>query len=72
MQFLTSLTIVPRAAHARGVESRARAGGARADPGRHRELLSTGIGVVGILLLFRIRRRFGRELRRLVIDEDSL
>jgi MATE family multidrug resistance protein len=32
--------------------------------------LALGIGVVGVLLLFRIRRRFGRELRRLVIDDD--
>jgi MATE family multidrug resistance protein len=32
--------------------------------------LAIGIGVVGILLMHRIRRRFGRELRRLVIDED--
>ena len=30
--------------------------------------LAIGIGVVGTLLLFRIRRRFGRELRRMVID----
>lgn len=33
--------------------------------------LALGIGVVAILLLFRIRRRFGRELRRLVMDEDE-
>ena len=32
--------------------------------------LALGIGVVAILLMHRIRRRFGRELRRLVIDED--
>jgi len=32
--------------------------------------LALGIGVVGVLLMFRIRRRFGRELRRLVIDEE--
>ena len=32
--------------------------------------LALGIGLVAILLLARIRRRFGRELRRLVIDED--
>jgi MATE family multidrug resistance protein len=32
--------------------------------------LALGIGVVGILLVFRIRRRFGRELRRLVIEDD--
>jgi MATE family multidrug resistance protein len=32
--------------------------------------LAIGIGVVGILLMHRIRRRFGRELRRLVIEED--
>lgn len=31
--------------------------------------LATGIGVVAVLLLFRIRRRFGRSLRRLVIDD---
>ena len=30
--------------------------------------LAVGIGVVALLLLGRIRRRFGRELRRLVID----
>lgn len=34
--------------------------------------LAIGIGVVGILLLFRVRRRFGRELRRLVMDEHGL
>ena len=33
--------------------------------------LAIGIGVVGVLLMFRIRRRFGRELRRLVIDEEA-
>lgn len=32
--------------------------------------LALGIGVVGLLLLHRVRRRFGRELRRLVIDDD--
>lgn len=32
--------------------------------------LALGIGVVGVLLLLRVRRRFGRELRRLVIDEE--
>jgi MATE family multidrug resistance protein len=32
--------------------------------------LALGIGVVGVLLMFRIRRRFGRDLRRLVIDEE--
>lgn len=32
--------------------------------------LATGIGVVAILLLFRVRRRFGRSLRRLVIDDN--
>jgi MATE family multidrug resistance protein len=32
--------------------------------------LALGIGVVSVLLMFRIRRRFGRELRRLVMDED--
>jgi multidrug resistance protein, MATE family len=31
--------------------------------------LALGIGVVAVLLLRRIRTRFGRELRRLVIDE---
>ena len=31
--------------------------------------LAVGIGVVAVLLLFRIRRRFGRSLRRLVIDD---
>jgi MATE family multidrug resistance protein len=34
--------------------------------------LAIGIGVVGILLALRIVRRFGRELRRLVIDEEGL
>lgn len=34
--------------------------------------LAVGIGVVGALLAFRIRRRFGRALRRLVIDEDAI
>ena len=33
--------------------------------------LAIGIGVVAILLTHRIRRRFGRELRRLVIDDDE-
>ena len=33
--------------------------------------LALGIGVVAVLLLFRIRRHFGRELRRLVMDEDE-
>jgi MATE family multidrug resistance protein len=33
--------------------------------------LALGIGVVAVLLAFRIRRRFGRELRRLVIDDDT-
>jgi MATE family, multidrug efflux pump len=33
--------------------------------------LAIGIGVVGVLLMFRIRRRFGRALRRLVIDEEA-
>jgi MATE family multidrug resistance protein len=32
--------------------------------------LATGIGVVAVLLSFRIRRRFGRELKRIVIDDD--
>jgi len=34
--------------------------------------LAIGIGVVAILLTARIRRRFGRALRRLVIDDDDL
>ncbi len=34
--------------------------------------LATGIGVVAVLLLFRIRRRFGRSLRRLVIDDTDV
>jgi MATE family multidrug resistance protein len=34
--------------------------------------LAIGIGVVAVLLSFRIRRRFGRALRRLVIDEDAV
>lgn len=33
--------------------------------------LALGIGVVSVLLLFRVRRRFGRELRRLVLDVDG-
>ncbi len=33
--------------------------------------LALGIGVVGTLLLARIRRRFGRELRRLILDVDG-
>jgi MATE family multidrug resistance protein len=33
--------------------------------------LAIGIGVVGTLLAFRIERRFRRELRRLVIDDDT-
>lgn len=33
--------------------------------------LAVGIGVVGVLLLQRIRVRFGRELRRLVLEEDE-
>jgi MATE family multidrug resistance protein len=32
--------------------------------------LAIGIGVVGVLLLVRMRRRFGRDLRRLVIDDE--
>ena len=32
--------------------------------------LALGIGVVSVLLVFRVRRRFGRALRRLVIEED--
>jgi len=34
--------------------------------------LAIGIGLVGVLLVFRIRRRFGRALRRLVIDDDDV
>jgi MATE family multidrug resistance protein len=33
--------------------------------------LAIGIFVVGTLLAFRVPRRFGRELRRLVIDDDT-
>jgi MATE family multidrug resistance protein len=33
--------------------------------------LAIGIGVVAVLLTHRVRRRFGRELRRLVIDDDE-
>ncbi len=33
--------------------------------------LAIGIGTVAILLMFRVRRRFGRELRRLVMDDDT-
>lgn len=34
--------------------------------------LAIGIGVVGILLVARVRARFGRALRRLVIDEATV
>jgi multidrug resistance protein, MATE family len=34
--------------------------------------LALGIGAVAVLLVLRIRRRFGRELRRLVIDEEPV
>ncbi|MEQ9399244.1 MAG: MATE family efflux transporter [Longimicrobiales bacterium] len=33
--------------------------------------LALGIGVVAVLLLTRVRARFGRDLRRLMIDEDE-
>lgn len=33
--------------------------------------LAIGIGVVAVLLLYRIRRRFGRELRRLAMEDDD-
>lgn len=33
--------------------------------------LAVGIGVVAVLLLARVRLRFGRELRRLVLEEDD-
>jgi MATE family multidrug resistance protein len=33
--------------------------------------LALGIGVVAVLLTHRVRRRFGRALRRLVIDEED-
>jgi len=33
--------------------------------------LAAGIGIVAVTLVARIRRRFGRELRRLVIDEEA-
>ncbi|MDH3734464.1 MAG: MATE family efflux transporter [Gemmatimonadota bacterium] len=33
--------------------------------------LAIGLGVVSILLTLRVRRRFGRALRRLVIDDDT-
>lgn len=32
--------------------------------------LASGIGAVALLLLFRVRARFGRDLRRLVLEED--
>ncbi len=32
--------------------------------------LATGLGAAAVLLLLRIRRRFGRELRRLVLDDE--
>jgi MATE family multidrug resistance protein len=34
--------------------------------------LALGIGAVAVLLTFRVRRRFGRTLRRLVIEEGSV
>jgi MATE family multidrug resistance protein len=33
--------------------------------------LAIGIGVVAVLLLARVRARFGRDLRRLIIDDDT-
>jgi len=33
--------------------------------------LATGLGVVAVLLLVRLRRRFGRALRRLVVEDDD-
>jgi MATE family, multidrug efflux pump len=33
--------------------------------------LAAGIGAVGVLLLRRVRIRFGRDLRRLIIDDDT-
>ena len=33
--------------------------------------LAVGIGVVSILLMLRIRARFGRELRRIVVDDEA-
>ena len=33
--------------------------------------LALGIGVVALLLLARVRRRFGRELHRLILDEEA-
>jgi MATE family multidrug resistance protein len=33
--------------------------------------LAIGLGVVSILLTIRVRQRFGRDLRRLVIDEET-
>jgi MATE family, multidrug efflux pump len=33
--------------------------------------LAVGIGAVGSLLLLRVRARFGRDLRRLLIDDDA-
>jgi len=32
--------------------------------------LAAGIAVVSVLLLLRVRSRFGRELRRIVVDDD--
>jgi MATE family multidrug resistance protein len=32
--------------------------------------LAVGIGAVAVLLLLRVRARFGRDLRRLMLDED--
>lgn len=34
--------------------------------------LALGIGVVAVLLVLRVRRRFGRTLHRLVIDDDEI
>lgn len=33
--------------------------------------LALGLGVVAVLLLLRVRARFGRDLRRLIIDDDD-
>ena len=33
--------------------------------------LAVGIAVVAVLLMLRVRARFGRELRRIVVDDDT-
>ncbi|MGE0160789.1 MAG: MATE family efflux transporter [Gemmatimonadales bacterium] len=46
--------------------------GARAGPPGIWWGLAIGIGIVGSLLAYRLRRRFGQSLERLVLDEDHV